>query len=209
MSLEELYTQCEIVEATEELMANIMPFSCGEKKEDKDLTDFFLNDSMAFRRNLLGKTYVVMLREANKEIVKRRVVAFFTLSNDSIRITNKFNEDNKKSFLEYTGLEGKSLKRFPCVLLGRLGTDIHFQSEGYGSALMELIKLMFTDSNKTGCRFIIVDALNRERTLKYYDKNNFHFLIEDEEKEAKYMNIGKGSLPLRTRLMYFDLLNLR
>ena len=207
MKLEELFAKCEIAVATEELMNNIEPFSCGEKyEEDRDLTDFFLNDSKVFGENLLGKTYVLMLKDDSN--VRRKVVTFFTLSNDSIRITREFNEDNKKTFLEYTGLDGKSLKRFPCVLLGRLGTDKDFQRQGYGSAIMDFIKLMFVTDNKTGCRFIIVDALNREDTLDYYDRNGFKYLISDEEKEAKYMNISKNSLPLRTRLMYFDLLTL-
>jgi hypothetical protein len=34
------------------------------------------------------------------------------------------------------------------------------------------------------------------------------FLIDEEQKEAKYMGVGVGRLPLNTRLMYFDLLNL-
>lgn len=209
MKLEELFAECEIAVANEELMGNIAPFSCGDSDDDKDLTDFFIKDSMLFGENLLGKTYVLMLKKGDKDRDKRKVVSFFTLSNDSIRITNSFNEDNKKTFLEYTGLDGKSLKRFPCVLLGRLGTDESFQGKGYGSALMDFIKLMFVDSNKTGCRFIIVDALNRENTLNYYERNGFHYLIGNEVKEAKYLHLSKNCLPLRTRLMYFDLLTLK
>lgn len=34
------------------------------------------------------------------------------------------------------------------------------------------------------------------------------FLVEDERLEAKYMGIGVGRLPLNTRLMYFDLLDM-
>lgn len=33
-------------------------------------------------------------------------------------------------------------------------------------------------------------------------------LVEDERLEAKYVGIGIGRLPLHTRLMYFDLLNM-
>jgi len=45
--------------------------------------------------------------------------------------------------------------------------------------------------------------------LHYYEKNGFKYLIEDEKLEAKYVGIGVGHLPLNTRLMYFDLLNLK
>lgn len=72
---------------------------------------------------------------------------------------------------------------------------------------MEFIKTwVFTTSN-IGFRFIIVDAYNTPATIHYYQKNGFKFLIEDEKLEAKYMGIGVGRLPLNTRLMYFDLLD--
>lgn len=77
-------------------------------------------------------------------------------------------------------------------------TDLHDKS----------LKL-FRTNNRTGCRFLIVDALNRPETLHYYEKNGFHYLIEDERLEAKYMGIGVGRLPLNTRLMYFDLLKIK
>ena len=70
-------------------------------------------------------------------------------------------------------------------------------------------KVLFRTNNRTGCRFLIVDALNRPDTLHYYEKNGFRYLIADERLEAKYIGIGVGRLPLNTRLMYFDLLKLK
>ena len=74
---------------------------------------------------------------------------------------------------------------------------------------MDFIKTLFRLNNRTGCRFLIVDAKNRPEALNYYEKNGFKYLIEDEKLEAKYVGIGVGHLPLNTRLMYFDLLNLK
>ena len=119
-------------------------------------------------------------------------------------------DEHRETFLDDTNLRDKSIKRFPGVLLGRLGTNSNFLGHGYGTAVMNFIKSMFTTNNRTGCRFIIVDALNNERTIRYYKEHNgFQFLIEDERLEAKYMGIGVGRLPLNTRLMYFDLLSLQ
>ena len=70
---------------------------------------------------------------------------------------------------------------------------------------MDFIKVLFRTNNRTGCRFLIVDALNRPDTLHYYEKNGFRYL----SLEAKYIGIGVGRLPLNTRLMYFDLLKLK
>lgn len=70
------------------------------------------------------------------------------------------------------------LRRNPGVLVGRLGTNIEFAKQGFGSAVMDFIKAWFrSDENKTDCRFIIVDAINKPEVIHYYQKNNFKFLL--------------------------------
>ena len=101
------------------------------------------------------------------------------------------------------------MKRFPGVLIGRFGTNIALAGKGYGSAVMDFIKTLFRVNNRTGCRFLIVDAKNKPETLHFYEKNGFKYLIEDEYLEAKYVGIGVSHLPLNTRLMYFDLLEIK
>ena len=63
--------------------------------------------------------------------------------------------------------------------------------------------------NKTGCRFVVVDALNEPNVLQFYQKNDFVFLFTSEEQEFIYTGGKKGDIiELPTRLMYFDLMNL-
>ena len=50
--------------------------------------------------------------------------------------------------------------------------------------------MLFIDNNRTGCKFITVDAY--AQSLDFYVKNGFNFLTDQD--------IGKD-----TRLMYFDL----
>ena len=50
---------------------------------------------------------------------------------------------------------------------------------------------------------IAVDALNNSRTLNYYEKNGFAYLFKDEEQEAISSKLKQ---PLKTRYMYFDLI---
>ena len=60
----------------------------------------------------------------------------------------------------------KQMRRYPGVLIGRLGINVDFAHRGIGSELMEFIKSWFIDAgNKTGCRFLIVDAYNEEIPL--------------------------------------------
>lgn len=200
MTVEELLARCELVRASEKRLTECQPFICGEN----DIDEFFAKDCLVNQSRLLGKTYLFCLKEQPEAIV-----AAFSLSNDSIRLTNRITDEYKEQFLDDTDLHDKSLKRFPAVLIGRLGTNKDFAGQGYGTAIMDFIKVLFRTNNRTGCRFLIVDALNRPETLHYYEKNGFHYLIDDERLEAKYMGIGVGRLPLNTRLMFFDLLKIK
>ena len=200
MTVEQLLSECDLVRLTEEKLATCKPFSCGEV----DLDEIFAKDCLVNQRKLLGKTYLFCLKNQPDTIVTA-----FSLSNDSIRLTNRIADEDKEQFLDDTDLRDKTLKRFPAVLIGRLGTSKDFAGQGYGTAIMDFIKVLFRTNNRTGCRFLIVDALNRPDTLHYYEKNGFRYLITDERLEAKYMGIGVGHLPLNTRLMYFDLLKLK
>ncbi|MBR1394838.1 MAG: GNAT family N-acetyltransferase [Prevotella sp.] len=200
MTVEELLARCELVRASEKRLTECQSFSCGEN----DLDEFFAKDCLINQSRLLGKTYLFCLKDQPETIVTA-----FSLSNDSIRLTNRITDEYKEQFLDDTNLHDKSLKRFPAVLIGRLGTNKDFAGQGYGTAIMDFIKVLFRTNNRTGCRFLIVDALNRPETLHYYEKNGFRYLIDDERLEAKYMGIGVGRLPLNTRLMYFDLLKIK
>ena len=200
MTVDQLLAACDIHQATAQKLAACKSFSC----DDEDLDEFFAKDSLVYRKKLLGKTYLVCPKDDPTTIITA-----FSLSNDSIRITNRLTDEYKEQFLEDAELRDKTMKRFPGVLIGRLGTNIDYAGQGYGSAVMDFIKTLFRLDCRTGCRFLIVDAKNSPEALHYYEKNGFKYLIEDEKLEAKYVGIGVGHLPLNTRLMYFDLLNLK
>ena len=111
MTVEDLLAQCELVRASEKKLAECKPFSCGEG----DLDEFFAKDCLVNQRKLLGKTYLFCLKSQPDTIVTA-----FSLSNDSIRLTNRITDEYKEQFLEDTDLRDKTLKRFPAVLIGRL-----------------------------------------------------------------------------------------
>ena len=127
----------------------------------------------------------------------------FTLSNDSIRVDVIPNNRGRK--LSQDIPREKHMRRYPGVLLGRLGINSDFSHQGIGSDLLDFVKSWFIDEeNKTGCRFLIVDAYNKVAPLGFYQKNDFVFLFSSEQQEAE--NLGyEPSKPLHTRLMYYDL----
>lgn len=61
--------------------------------------------------------------------------------------------------------------------------------------------------NKTGCRFLIVDAYNDKALLDFYEHNGFEFLFSSESQEAENLGYSPDTI-LKTHLMFFDLKNI-
>lgn len=77
-----------------------------------------------------------------------------------------------------------------------------------GQQVLNYIKTWFTEEdNKTGCRFLVVDAYNKEKTLKFYERNKFKFLYADESTEKREQQIEDENETLHTRHMFLDLLH--
>lgn len=192
-----LLDNCTFSVLTEDVLSNAHPFDCGHL----DLNDFFRKDALNYSKQLLGKSYCFLLDEDPKTIV-----CAFTISNDSIKANFLPNSRRKKVNEQIPRL--KQYRSYPAVLIGRLGVNKYLKNRGIGKELMDFIKSWFIDSNnKTGCRFIVVDAYDESGPLKYYQNNGFKFLFGDEAQERVYTGINEDR-PVKTRLMYYDLIEL-
>ena len=179
---------------SKEILESCSDFSCG----DDELDNFFHNGADLYSIELMGKTYCWITNDKPHQIV-----ALFTLANDSIKT---FNLDNKiRNRLNRTISNNKRGRSYPAVLIGRLGINKSFQNKSIGSQLLNFIKDWFRHkSNKTGCRFIVVDAYNNGRTNKFYELNKFRYLYDNEAEEYSQYK-SSSSRKISTRLMYFDL----
>lgn len=195
-----LFEKCTLKPYDAETLRYCQPFDCG----NTDLNDFFAADVLHYTAELLGKSYCFTLDEDDKQIV-----AAFTIANDSIKTYSLPNARKKKVNAEIP--RQKQMKSYPAVLIGRLGVGTAFrkmagEEKSVGDQLMDFIKFWFTDSaNKTGCRFIVVDAYNEEAPLRYYKRNGFEVLFSSAEQEKQYTN-QPAEKELLTRLLYFDLI---
>ena len=190
-----LYDECSLCELKEK--TDLEGFCC----EDKDLDDFFTNDCFAYAKELLGKTYFYTVKSE-----PTTVVCAFTLANAGIRVSDLPNARRKK--VEANIPHVKSLKDYPAVLIARLGVSKDFRSKHIGSDVLRYIKYWFLDPyNKTGCRYVLVDAYNSPHAIHFYENNGFATVFSSEEQEKMYRHITK-ECPLNTRLMYFDLMPL-
>jgi len=178
-SIDEALTKKYIIER---LAVNdkIESFDCG----DYDLNDFILNESTFFLKEKLAVSYVL-----KDKVEAQNVVAFFSLSNDKISITDFENKTKYNRFSKRFN-NRKRLKSYPAVKIGRIGVSNSMKRKNIGSFLMNYIKTFFINDNKTGCRFLTVDAY--ADAIPFYLKNGFVPLNHDDIKD-------------KTRLLYFDL----
>lgn len=92
----------------------------------------------------------------------------------------------------------EDIKDYPAVKIGRLGVSKLYQHTGdsWGTKILDFIKHWMVSENKTGCRFITVDAYCS--AVPFYLKNGFMFMGSDER--VRYES-GK----VATVAMYYDL----
>lgn len=180
---------------TKEMLDEAEKFSCG----NEDLDGFFFHDAVSYAENLFGKSYCY-----TTEGDKNEIVCAFTVSNASI-FTRWLPNSRKKKVGKLVPHVKQDLI-FPAVLIGRLGISIKYQHLHLGSEVLDFIKAWFVEpNNKTRCRYLVVDAYNTEVPLAFYKKNGFDFIFSTEEQEKNYRQIISDS-PLKTRLMFFDLI---
>ncbi len=194
----DLEEDCSLVGYSKSL--NIDAFDCG----DPDLNDFFHNDAFQYQDGLIGKTHAFILDGT------RDIVCAFTVSNDALRIDDKPRQA-RKSLRESIPESKVRWPAYPAVKIGRIGVDKSFSGNGIGSQAMDFVKGWFCDQgNKTGCRFITVDAYNNPKALGFYEKNDFSFLFGSETDELNYLNADRRTKydEVKTRFMYFDLMRI-
>ena len=115
-------------------------FDCG----DEDLNDFIKNEVQFYKKQLIAMPSVVLEKGKTD-----KVLAYFTLSNDKVSVTdfasnNQFNKFKKKNFNKE-----KYLRSYPSVKIGRLGISKELHGVGIGTNIIDFIKLYFLEDNKS------------------------------------------------------------
>ena len=118
------------------------------------------------------------------------MTAYFSLANDRVSVTDfesnsAFNRFRRKRFAYE-----KRLRTYPAVKICRLAVAQSMRGKAIGSFLLDFIKSYFFVDNKTGCRFVTVDAYLD--AVPFYERNDFSLLKSKDE-------------DLVTRLLFFDL----
>ena len=160
----------------------IKSFDC----QDADLNEFLLKDATKYLQQLLAVSYVI-----EDEI---NTIAFFSLLNDKISILDSESKSQWRKLIRDKLPHRKHFSSYPAVKIGRFGVSLNYKGQGWGTMILDYLKELFISNNRTGCRYITVDAY--KESLPFYEKNGFLYLT----------SLDKNS---DTRLMYFDLLLLK
>jgi len=160
-------------------------FDCG----DSDLNEYFKHDAVLNREQLIGQVYCLRYKATVDLCVS---VALIDFSNDAIRKQSSKRVPGYQNIFGFDLDDAKRYPTLPAVKITRLGVIQELQGSDVGTNLLNIVKKLFVTENRTGCRFLTVDAYNKPDVLNFYKKNDFAFFYEkDSEKQS--------------RAMYFDL----
>lgn len=196
-----LLDSCNFVELCPEVVFSCKRFSC---EKDADIESFFKSEYADYSSQLLGKSYAFVT-----DSVETELVCAFTLSNSSVsadRLTN-----NQRNRLNRNIPNAKRRRQYPAVLIGQLAVFDGFSGKRIGDELLDFIKaLILNPEIKSGCRYLLVDAINTFKVIDFYERNGFKMLFASDSEELSYLGKESDSTrKLKTRLMYFDLIQLR
>lgn len=158
----------------------VTDFDCG----DADLNDFIINEAQRYRQARLAVTYLIQLKE------NFQTIGFFSLANDRISISDFESKTEFNRFWKKRFVNEKRIKSYPAVKICRLGIDNKGKGHSLGTFILDFVKSYFAIDNKTGCRFITVDAYIE--AVPFYLKNQFLPLSSEAQTD-------------HTELLFYDL----
>ena len=145
-------------------------------------TDSSIPNARHHTVELLAITYLIEDLDANQTI------AYFSLLND--KIEREITDTNAWNRLSRKLPNIKRRSSHPSVKVGRLAVSKKYQGQNWGKQILSFLKEWFTHGNKTGCRYITVDALRT--AIEFYEKSDFKVLVTPKDNDE-------------TVLMYYDL----
>ena len=174
----------------------ISNFDCG----NADLNEFFNQDALAYKHQMLTRTYFFRHRSNSA------IVGAFSFSASGIK-TADLPGSRRKKVKEYVPRE-KTLKSYPGILIGRLGVATEFNGKGVGSQLISFIKNFCIANFPDFVRFLLVEAYNEPSIIGFYQNNKFTEVFSSEEQEKDNYR-QPPSETLRTRYMFYDMIQWR
>lgn len=187
---------CTFAPITDELLSRLNDFYCHH---ETDISDFFKFKAVKASEELMSKSYC-LYDDENNEMVAAFCVLHTSLPTEHLPNYARRNINKKVKY-------EKQRKHYPATLIGQFAVFDAYSDKHLGDEFLSFVILwILSEAQQTGNRFVIVDAINNDKVLRFYERNGFKVLFrtEDEELIATGKSIG-DSLP--TRMMFADLIN--
>jgi hypothetical protein len=166
-----LFPLSEIIQSTNsnrKVKRLLETFTCTK---NADLQDFLHNKAVTFEKNLRSRTYLYVTNDTQE------VVAYFTIT-----ISTLHTEGISPEVIKILDGYKNDILSIPCFLIGQLGKSDMFEPRKIGEFILgDAIEMIDKSQNTLGGRFILLDAINVEKVIKFY-KDNAFFPIEESTK---------------------------
>jgi len=148
----------------------LQTFPCSR---NSDLQDFLHNKALTFEKHLRSRTYLYIDNET------KEVSAYFTIS-----IATLHTDDISSEVIKMLDGYQENTKSIPCFLIGQLGKSDHYENKKIGAFILEdSIEIIDNLHNAVGGRFILLDAININAVISFYEDSLF-FPIETSNTES-------------------------
>lgn len=155
--------------AAPEAIDFVARFTCGTPTLD----DFLIQSARDMHRDFLSRTSLLFHEDFDG------LVGYVTLTNDSIPLNIA---EIGHMALNYNC----SLPSFPAVKVCRLGVHSHLQGQNIGARILDLATGAIVGAESiTATRFLIADAINDERVVRFYERYGFTKSIWAEHQHGK------------------------
>ena len=189
-----LSENCAFAPLTEKLHGMLTGFDC---RREPAIQDFFRNEAILNAKELMSKSYCFY-----KKDTMQAVAAFCVINTDiSVDLIPKSTRNKLNRKIPYA----KQRDHYPAVLIGQIAVFDAFAEYHLGDELMDSIKWWLRNvANLIAARYVVVDAVNNEKVLQFYSRNQFWTVFKTDEDERKANELEDGQ-PLLTRFMISDL----
>ena len=189
-----LSDNCAFAPLTQQLSDTLTGFDC---QREPAIQDFFRNEAIRNADELMSKSYCFYRPDTMEA-----VAAFCVISTDiAIDLIPKSTRNKLNRKIPYA----KQRDHYPAVLIGQIAVFDNFTHYHLGDELMDSIKWWLRHvANLIAARYVVVDAVNNEKVLQFYSRNQFWTIFKTEEDERIANKIQEGER-LHTRFMVADL----
>lgn len=189
-----LSEHCVFAPLTEQLHSSLTGFDC---QREPAIQTFFRDEAVLNAQELMSKSYCFYKKDTMEV-----VAAFCVINTDiSVDLIPKSTRNKLNRKIPYA----KQRDHYPAVLIGQIAVFDAFTQYHLGDELMNTIKWWLRNvANLVAARYVVVDAVNHEKVVKFYSRNQFWTVFKTEEDERKANELEDGE-QLKTRFMIADL----